>query len=489
MVHNSMRITLKKQISRLNIWILLIVVASILFYNMMNLFTMNSYDKAFNQYDQINSYHTSLQQANDSIKEYLYTENPSSYKEYKKNIKSARHNLQNIIEVPNIQDTWRIQTLINMLDSYEEKVGQTKYSFDTNDGLYDALYSDLLDSYELIKSTSAYYYEVLTDEMKLQNTRFHQTKILIWSLSFIFAMSVIIWLYYYTKKTTNAIANPLYEILNNMKKIQNGEYKLSEISNANEEIHELYLAMEQMASSIQNDIRTTKENALLEQKLLVIENESLKKDELLAQSEVKMLQNQINPHFLFNTLNMTYKLALQEEAPRCSEMIERTCALLRYGLDKQNSLSTLQEEIRAIENYIMIQERRLGDRIHFELQVEEHLPAISIPGMIIQPIIENSLKHGLKDSLEDGEIIVSCYSHEHTVYIQVSDNGEGMDSSELEDMVLRDFQDDEHKHLGMYNVAKRLYTFFGQRVDVSVHSSKGCGFQFVIKIEVNENGA
>ena len=158
----------------------------------------------------------------------------------------------------------------------------------------------------------------------------------------------------------------------------------------NIEMHELCEALEEMAVNIQKEFEMTKEHAELEKKLLETENENLKKDELLIQSELKMLQNQINPHFLFNTLNMTYKLALAENATKCSEMIEQISILLRYGLEKQNKMSDLKSEIQAVQNYVSIQEKRLGDRVKFEFFISDNLPNITIPGIFKSATMEKA---------------------------------------------------------------------------------------------------
>lgn len=477
------RKSLKQMIERYNTFGMIGVCGALLFYICLNFYIIGEYGTAFYQYLHMSEFYESIDNANGHLKDYLYTTSENSYIKYQTEVEHAQDNLKRL-KKSDIEEVWRIQLLDHMLTSYMEQAERTKIIFDDHNMAYEDEYSELLDNYELIKKTSDTYYEILTESMEKQNAQFDHMKVYVVFLSIGFAILLLLWLAYYTKSTTNSIAQPLTTILKNIGLIKQGTYDLTKISNTNSEMHALCEALDDMAEAIQNDLRITKEKAELEKKLLETENENLKKDELLAQSEVKMLQNQINPHFLFNTLNMTYKLALAEQAPRCSEMIERTSALLRYGLDKQNKMSDLQSEIKAVENYIAIQERRLGDRVKFELHVDEQTPNISIPGMILQPLIENSLKHGLKDYEEHGEIIITIRYMKPYVYIQISDNGEGMDPEECEQMLLQGFHDDEGIHLGLYNVAKRLEMFYQQHVDISVDSSLGCGFSFIIKIEV-----
>ena len=212
----------------------------------------------------------------------------------------------------------------------------------------------------------------------------------------------------------------------------------------------------------------------------------LKKDELLALSELKLLQNQINPHFLFNTLNMIYKTAYKEKAMDTSAMVNKTSMLLRYALDKANRTSDLYSEIESIENYIYIQERRFHQRIKFVLNVEDNLPNIQVPGMLIQPLVENSVKHGLKDVIKDGEVLINVQHIDDHIVISVSDNGIGLETEILEKGILNDFHDKNKNNLGLYNVIQRIKMFYGNTAQISFNSYPGCGFEVIIEIKVEE---
>ena len=252
-------------------------------------------------------------------------------------------------------------------------------------------------------------------------------------------------------------------------------------------LESLCLALEDMAQHVQRNILNEQEKAKLKHQLLEKENENLRKDELLALSELKLLQNQINPHFLFNTLNMIYKTAYRENAMDTSAMVNRTSMLLRYALDKANKTSDLYSEIESIENYIYIQEKRFHQRIKFILTVEEELPNIQVPGLLIQPLVENAVKHGLKDVIEDGEVIINVHHLDDHIIISVSDNGIGVETEILEKGIINDFQiDNDKKNLGLYNVIQRIRMFYGNTAQISFNSYPGCGFEVIIKIKMEE---
>ena len=152
-------------------------------------------------------------------------------------------------------------------------------------------------------------------------------------------------------------------------------------------------------------------------------------------------------------------------------------------LDKANKTSDLYSEIESVENYIYIQEKRFHQRINFVLNVEDNLPNIQVPGLLI----ENAVKHGLKNVIEDGEVVVNIQKIDESVVISVSDNGVGLETDVLEKSVLNDFQtDNEKSNLGLYNVIQRIKMFYGKNASISFNSYPEGGFEVIIEIRVGK---
>lgn len=150
----------------------------------------------------------------------------------------------------------------------------------------------------------------------------------------------------------------------------------------------------------------------------------------LKDAQLKYLQAQINPHFLFNTLNAGAQLAMMEDANRTYEYIQKVAELFRYNIKKSNEIVTLREEIDLIDNYIYILNVRFSGEIQYIKQIEEvvkdKMDEITLPGMILQPIIENSVNYGIRNIDWQGVITLNIYEKNKSICIEINDNGVGL---------------------------------------------------------------
>ena len=481
---NKSKICFKRSIIQIDICLIVVIAVFIGLYFMLSSNASKKYNNAIQLYSDISGFYDYIEKANFSFKSYLYTENVDDIEKYKQSIKRARNKLNIVKDGIDEEYQWRIDLLNNMVESYQNAATDTKNASPTD---YQIKYNEFLKQYSLLEKTSITYYEYLTDDIKTQQEEIHDYEKKLFIMLAMIMILGIVWLILFSIITIKSFTKPLYQILNNIKLIKRGEYDLSDISNTSIEMENLCIALDDMAQHVQKNIENEKEKAALKHQLLEKENENLKKDELLALSELKMLQNQINPHFLFNTLNMIYKTAYRENATDTGAMVDKTAMLLRYALDKANKTSDLYSEIESVENYIYIQEKRFHQRINFVLNVEDNLPNIQVPGLLIQPLIENAVKHGLKNVIEDGEVVVNIQKIDESVVISVSDNGVGLETDVLEKSVLNDFQtDNEKSNLGLYNVIQRIKMFYGKNASISFNSYPECGFEVIIEIRVDK---
>ncbi|WHY74725.1 sensor histidine kinase [Fictibacillus enclensis] len=202
-------------------------------------------------------------------------------------------------------------------------------------------------------------------------------------------------------------------------------------------------------------------------------------DSLLKELELKHLQNQINPHFLFNTLNTISRTAYFENAEETSKLIHAVSTLLRYSLGNINQSVRLREEIKVVTEYFYIQKTRFSDRITFSVNVEEECMRILVPRLILQPIVENAFIHGVEGMEEGGNISLNILSENGRTIAEIHDNGAGMPEELV--TLITNHQEKNNQHvghstgIGLQNVMRRMELFYQSENLVTISSKKGKG--------------
>jgi len=193
----------------------------------------------------------------------------------------------------------------------------------------------------------------------------------------------------------------------------------------------------------------------------------------LIEAQLAALTNQINPHFLFNTLNSVSTL-IRIDPDRARSMIYKLSKILRKLLRKTENFTLLREEIAFIDDYLAIEMVRFGDKLHFYKEIDENTLDRLVPSMILQPIVENSIKHGLAKKVEGGMVRLRTWLDGPRLNILVEDDGVGIPDSKLSSLF--------DSGIGVSNVNERLRVLFGQRYRLVIDSSLGQGTQTLIEI-------
>lgn len=228
-----------------------------------------------------------------------------------------------------------------------------------------------------------------------------------------------------------------------------------------------------MVQTIREQIERLKQQQRIEMQQKEEERKKLQLEYRNVQLELKALQNQVNPHFLFNCLNMIAKQAYIEEAPQTQHTTEAIARYLRSVLDQTNDVVTIEKEMQGVQNYLDIQTLRFGDRFQYDLSCDPQCKAFRVPFMILQPLVENTFTHGIDNCTR--EIRLSCKAEvrENGVFISVEDNGPGMEPEkllQLRSMVKDRSQENTAAGIGLINVFRRLQLYFNGRVDICIES-------------------
>ena len=203
-----------------------------------------------------------------------------------------------------------------------------------------------------------------------------------------------------------------------------------------------------------------------------------------TQAEIDALQSQINPHFLYNTLDAIRGQALIDDSPVIADMTEALSILFRYSISRTGNLVTLREEVRCIEKYLMIQQFRFSGKFQYVRDVDPNLLSCLIPRLTLQPIVENAIYHGLETCPEGGIITLSLEQSGGYLVIRVSDNGIGMTESQLlaineklrvSTLVSVPLSSKKGSSIALGNVNRRIRLTFGDEYGLSVSSAPNIG--------------
>ncbi|NFR45104.1 histidine kinase [Clostridium botulinum] len=202
-------------------------------------------------------------------------------------------------------------------------------------------------------------------------------------------------------------------------------------------------------------------------------------------SQLKALQSQINPHFLFNVLNSISSLSIVENAPKTQEVIYNLSNMLRYTLKKANKIVSLEEEFDYINSYLNLQKVRFSDRLNYEVNIDKQFSNIRLPFMVIQTFVENSVVHGLETKEEGGYIKIFVEDADEYVIIHIEDNGTGIPREQLklmqEELQIRD--DNNLDKIGMNNANKRMAYYYGDEYKIEITSKIRIGTSVKITIK------
>ena len=461
----------KERVEKTNHWLVAFVSIVVVLFCIVAYWNSSCYNRIFEGYSDLQQYYEAVKQCGDDMKKYLTVGEEEYLNEYKLSMLRAKTGIRDLLENPIMNDKWRFHLLKNMLIEYEGSVQELMEQYMKNEDAasYRSYYEHFLKNERLIQETATNYYHIVTETMDKQKSKLSVAQALTYLMIIITSLTILFWTRYISKLFYHTISKPLQKVLESIALIKQGEYNLEMEPQSSLEMEEICVALEEMAGKIALNMETQKEKAELEKKL--------------AKSELKMLQNQINPHFLFNTLNTIYCMAEQEGAFDASDMLLKTSHLLRYSLEMQNRLSDFERELNALEYYIEIQKKRFDDKITFHIDIDndKEIKKTSIPAMILQPLVENAIQHGLKNCVKDGAVTIQIERQGHRLIIRVSDNGQGMSQAELKQLIENDYHKKDGEGLGLYNVVHRLQMYY-QDFDVAIKSDIGEGFEILLTV-------
>lgn len=262
------------------------------------------------------------------------------------------------------------------------------------------------------------------------------------------------------------ITYPIQKLRDSMEKVQEGDFDTADVE---------VLSGNEIGSLTKSfNVMTHRIEELMEQN--VHEQEEKRK------SELKALQSQINPHFLYNTLDSIIWMAEGKKNEEVVLMTASLARLLRQSISNEDELVPIGQEIEYARSYLTIQKMRYKDKMEFQIEVEPSIKGIQIIKLVLQPLIENAIYHGLKYKESKGLLIVRGFEEGENAVLEIIDNGIGMDEETQKHIFEKHKVNYQSNGVGVYNVQQRLQLYYGSDYGIIFRSEKGKGTAATIKI-------
>ena len=423
---------------------------------------INKYDDSFQQFLLFNSISQKSNELYALTKIYVIEpdeDHATAYFTKKAQLSADKHKLADTLE------TIKVKNYINLIDTFIHETELTvgfvlkgdieKYTDHLEEVRIGAGYIQEA-ALELIDTELTAYQSFYLD-LQERNSYFFIFIIFLFLATITLAIFFALW-------SSHGITSPLDKLSRAAKEVAMGDLVGEPIEiQSNDELKLLGNAFNHMRSNIHGLVQEIKEQSEL--------------DQLLKEMELKHLQNQINPHFLFNTLNTISKMAYLEDAHSTSGLIDSVAAILRHSLGEIDQHVTLKDEVHIVEDYFRIQKTRFSERIQFVTEIDESCLGIELPRLTLQPLVENAFIHGIEAREDGGIIAIRIKQTAQHVIIEVGDDGEGIEKEKIAALLSLTASGDDHvghsTGIGLMNVIRRLQLFYQTSNVVEIESEKG----------------
>ena len=364
-----------------------------------------------------------------------------------------------------------ISSVLNLCENLEEKIYQIQ---DTEN--YDDRLSQLENNiYVLTALVEEYMYNYLYCEAVELNSLQQRVSAQIATevvLITVVTVVAVVFALRYSIRLSRSIAAPLVYMCNRAEAVSEGNLAVKPpIQTEIREIETLSIGMEQMIARLDSQIR-----------------ESREKQESLRKTELALLQAQINPHFLYNTMDTIVWLIEGEKTQEAVEMVSNLSSFFRHSLSKGEDVIPLSEEESHVRSYLQIQQARYKDILEYSMEIDQSLAKAMLPKLTLQPLVENALYHGIKLKRAKGMIRIAAWREGDHVVLQVADNGVGMTAQRLAQL-RGAMESDQRVGFGLSAVNQRLRLQFGPQYGLEITSREGEGTAVTSRIPYTEKEA
>lgn len=440
----------------------------------------------------LNELSDALTAVQDSMTDYLNSKTSDSLEEFYRNEQAYSQMVQEMSDEVTGAAFQRMERSIrHMSEEYLEFVGQTiEAKRGRNVEKYRVRYENATQMYEYINT---YIYSLNNEQFRSNSENYSRLSgafrsfemMSVIALTIVIVLSVCM-----VVKLTGDIISPLKNLAVTADEVAGGNFDTDLLQvQSEDEIGVVTRAFNQMIVSIRQYLERLRQSMEIQRSLM---EKELLMEAHLKDAQLKYLQAQINPHFLFNTLNAGAQLAMMEGADRTYDYVQNVAEFFRYNVKKSNDIVTIRKELELVDHYIYILNVRFSGDIHYQKNISEELLECSMPSMILQPIVENCVNHGIREMNGEGRIWLKVFRDgEDTVEISIRDNGIGMDQDTIEKILSGDYHAEQQTSgsngIAMGNVIARLRLFTQNESVMKIQSDgKAQGTEVILYLPVKE---
>ncbi|WP_027093941.1 sensor histidine kinase [Cohnella thermotolerans] len=472
--------TIQKKILSFTAIVLFIMVSIWVVLTYYNQKMQGQYNQILQRYLQMNEVTASSQQLVTSLNNYLQTPDAEGKLGVEAGVKRLTDAKHRIAALRNDGNHFTLTNYLSLIDSLVDSTNRSVRFLEEKNN--EESLNDFTEATRLSKYISEMTLTLLDTDLKTYDHFYRGMirqsnelkKLGFWMLALI---TVILLLFTYWFSLS--ITRPIQKLTQAARELSRGRFDTPIEAPASDEISFLARTFDRMRININNLISEIQHKAQLESEL----KESKL---LLKESQLRSLQSQINPHFLFNTLDTLSKKAYLEGSEETSDLLASVAGLLRYNLKRLDRPVTLYDEIRVLKEYLGIQKARFTDRLKYEFDVDEGALAASIPGLTLQPIVENAVIHAVEPLEEGGTIRFRVRDEGERVVVDIEDDGTGMPEERiraiLEERAAAQQGGGHSTGIGFGNVVRRLRLFYGREDVIEIQSGEGTGTKVTLTL-------
>lgn len=486
-------ISIKKKIGIFAAMVILIMALSATFSICIMNFSLGGFNTILNDNSRCHDFQEALDLEIESFADYIRDATPDTRDQYVLSCVRTERCLRSLpfdyarIGTERYARTWSILNGYETYQAYRDELAETQVrESDFVERLYRV--------YKMQEYLQTYARRLVQVTLKEGNDSYQEKVPVFYNMPYlILAISAVFmgFVMFLTKILSNALVSPAVLLAQCARKIAKNDFTGEDPSVENrDEMGELVRAFNKMKRSTKGYIDTLKENHRMSELLHREEIERVEMEKQLSGARLELLKSQINPHFLFNTLNMIACMAKLEEAVTTERMISSMSSLFRYNLKTSEQIVTLARELKVVQDYMYIQQMRFGSRILYSCDLKVDAEQAMIPAFTLQPVVENAMVHGLSKKEQGGRVHVRIWEQGNRLVISVADTGFGMSEERLAEVTeAMKERRTSRIGIGLGNIYKRIHMMYKQgEFRIASIEGRGTVIQMFIPQEKHNRG-